>query len=309
MMKPTTITEKLLFSTIRLQTSKGIGTGFYFLFELEDNKKVPAFVTNKHVINTPDGTVSFSLHFAENGQPSKDVITITYEGKWIFHDKYDLAFTFVNPLFEQIKREYSKDVFIIPLTEDLIWDNEKLETLSAVENVLMYGYPIGLYDEKNVLPLIRSGVTATHPAIDFNGEKIGVVDMACFPGSSGSPILVVNEGIYTDKKRNATVVGSRVIFLGTLFGGPIYNSEGKIVIKDIPTRQEVVSITPQMINLGYYIKSRGYIGFQRKDKEDYKMTCSTAANRQIRGSAFGYAQISRGETSHIPRTNVVRNCG
>jgi len=44
----------------------------------------------------------------------------------------------------------------------------------------------------------------------------------------------------------------RIVFLGILFGGPIYNSEGKIVIKDIPTRQEVVSVTPQMINLGYY---------------------------------------------------------
>ena len=111
MMKLTTITEKLLFSTIRLQTSQGVGTGFYFLFELNDNKKVPAFITNKHVINTPDKKVSFSLHFAENGQPSKEVITVTYESVWIFHDKYDLAFTFANPLFEHIKRKFGKDVF------------------------------------------------------------------------------------------------------------------------------------------------------------------------------------------------------
>jgi len=264
MTKPTTTTEKLLFSTIRLQTSQGVGTGFYFLFELDDNKKVPVFITNKHVINTLNGKVSFSLHFAKNGQPSKDVITLTYESEWIFHDKYDLAFTFANPLFEQIKRKFGKDVFVIPLTEDLIGDNERLESLTAVENVLMYGYPIGLYDERNVLPLIRSGVTASHPAIDFNGEKIGVVDMACFPGSSGSPILIVNEGSYTDKKKNAVVIGSRVIFLGILFGGPIYNSEGKIVVKDIPTRQEVVSITPQMINLGYYIKSEVVLDFKEK---------------------------------------------
>ena len=74
-------------------------------------------------------------------------------------------------MIEQIKRKLGKDVFVIPLTEDLIWDNERLESLTAVENVLMYGYPIGLYDERNVLPLIRSGVTASHPAIDFNGKK------------------------------------------------------------------------------------------------------------------------------------------
>jgi len=266
MMKPTTTTEKLLFSTIRLQTSQGVGTGFYFLFELDNNKKVPVFITNRHVINTSN-EVSFSLRFAENSQTSKDVITLIYESEWIFHNKYDLAFTFANPLFEQIKRKFGKNVFVIPLTEDLIWDNERLESLTAVENVLMYGYPIGLYDESNVLPLIRSGVTASHPAIDFNGEKIGVVDMACFPGSSGSPILIVNEGSYSDKKKNAVVIGNRIIFLGILFGGPIYNSEGKIEFKEIPTRREFVSITPQMINLGYYIKTEVILDFKENIRE------------------------------------------
>ena len=268
MIKPTAITERLLFSTIRLQTSQGIGTGFYFLFELEGAKKVPIFVTNKHVIDAPNKEVTFSLHFGKDDQPLKEVITVTYKSEWIFHDKYDLAFTFANPLFEQIKRKYSKDIFIIPLTENLIWNNERLECLSAVENVLMYGYPIGLYDEENVLPLIRSGVTASHPATDFKGEKIGVIDMACFPGSSGSPIFIVNEGPYTNKKENALVFGKgRIIFLGILFGSPIYNSEGKIVIKDVPTRQEVISITPQMINLGYYIKSEVILDFKEKIKK------------------------------------------
>jgi len=261
MIKPETITERLLFSTIRLQTSKGVGTGFYFLLEIDD-MKVPVFITNRHVIDDIN-EVTFSLHFAEKEHPSREVITITYESNWIPHNKYDLAFTFAGPLFEQIKREYSRDIFLIPLTENLIWNNEKLKNLSAVEDVLMYGYPIGLYDEKNVLPLIRSGVTASHPAVDFNGEKIGVVDMACFPGSSGSPILIVNEGSYIDKKNGSVNIGgNRVIFLGILFSGPIYNSEGKIVTKEIPTRQEVISLTPQMINLGYYIKSEVILDFK-----------------------------------------------
>jgi len=80
-MKPTTITEKLLFSTIRLQTSQGVGTGFYFLFELDDNKKIPVFITNKHVINTSNEKSIIFLHFAKNGQPSKDVIILTYESE------------------------------------------------------------------------------------------------------------------------------------------------------------------------------------------------------------------------------------
>ena len=270
MIKPKTISEQSLFSTIRLRTSQGVGTGFFFLFELDNNKKVPVFITNKHVIDDVN-KVTFHLHFAEKEQPSGGGVIVTYESNWIAHDKYDLAFTLANPLFKKIKRKFGKDVFVIPLTENLIWDNEKLESLTAVENVLMYGYPIGMYDERNVLPLIRSGVTASHPAIDFNGEKIGVVDMACFPGSSGSPILIVNEGSYIDKKSGDIEVGaSRIIFLGILFGAPKYNSEGKIIIKDIPTRQEVVSITPQMINLGYYIKSEVILDFKEMIRRTIK---------------------------------------
>lgn len=221
MIKPTTISEQLLFSTLRLETSQGVGTGFYFLFELDENKKVPFIVTNKHVINNnPKEQVRFSLHYIQNEKPLDDVLKINYVTEWIFHDDYDLAFTFLNPLFEQIKNRHKKETFLIPITESLIWNNQKLEDLTSVENVLMFGYPIGLYDQKNVIPLVRNGITSSHPAINFNGKRIGVVDMACFPGSSGSPIFIINEGTYTDKKNNAMVFGSRIVFLGILYSGP-----------------------------------------------------------------------------------------
>lgn len=63
----------------------------------------------------------------------------------------------------------------------------------------MIGYPIGLWDDVNNLPLIRKGITSIHPAIDFRGRSIGVADLACFHGSSGSPILIANEGMYGTK--------------------------------------------------------------------------------------------------------------
>ena len=267
MIKPITITEHLLFSTLRLETSSGVGTGFYFVFDLEDNKKIPVIITNKHVLNgNSNEDVQFSLHYVQNDRPSEEVINIIYSTNWIFHDYYDLAFTFINPLFEQIKTQ-GKQVFMIPITEELIWKNDKLEELTSVENVLMFGYPIGLYDHKNILPLIRNGITSSHPAIDYNGEKIGVVDMACFPGSSGSPIFIINEGNFTDKKKKALVTGNRIIFLGILYSGPVYNSKGEIIVENIPTQQVVRSVTPQMINLGYYIKAQVILDFKSTIKE------------------------------------------
>jgi len=57
----------------------------------------------------------------------------------------------------------------------------------------MIGYPNGLWDHVNNLPLIRRGITASHPGVDYqiegqNGPGVTVIDMACFPDSSGSPV-------------------------------------------------------------------------------------------------------------------------
>ena len=43
-----------------------------------------------------------------------------------------------------------------------------LEELSALEELVMVGYPIGLWDKNNNFPIFRKGYTASHPAIDFN---------------------------------------------------------------------------------------------------------------------------------------------
>ena len=132
----------------------------------------------------------------------------------------------------------------------------------------MVGYPIGLWDKNNNFPIFRKGYTASHPAIDFNESGIGLVDMACFPGSSGSPIYILNEGGYKDKVGNLNWGQSRIIFIGTLFSGQIYDATGKLVVTDIPTSNQVVeSHTGIMVNLGYYIKSSEILEFKNIIKE------------------------------------------
>lgn len=124
----------------------------------------------------------------------------------------------------------------------------------------MVGYPIGLEDEINNFPIFRKGYTATHPAIDFKGNKIGLVDMACFPGSSGSPIFILNENSYTDKKGTLHVGTSRIFLLGILYSGPFLPESEKI---EIEPKKTILSImTKQMIHLGYYIKSSELFEFK-----------------------------------------------
>ncbi|WP_181452028.1 trypsin-like peptidase domain-containing protein [Dolosigranulum pigrum] len=266
-MKPESITEQLMFNTVRLETNHGSGTGFFFKFRIEEIT-VPILVTNKHVVNNNQNeVVKFFLHLLDDNGESKTNYEITVQTDWIFHSNKDLCFTFINPVFEEVKKRTGKEVFFIGNDENLIPDEKALTELSALEEIVMIGYPIGLWDKKNNYPIFRKGFTASHPAYDFNENGIGVADIAAFPGSSGSPIYILNEGSHMDKKGNIYMGSSRLIFLGILYAGPTINAQGEISVVDIPTQQKVISRTSIMTNLGYYIKSQELLEFKKIVKE------------------------------------------
>lgn len=173
---------------------------------------------------------------------------------WNLSSEYDLCFTYVGHIFEELRSKYKKTPFVASISDDLILSNEEYEQLDAIEDVIMIGYPVGLFDEFNNMPLVRRGITATHPARNFNNLNLGLVDIACFKGSSGSPIFIMNKGQY--KTRSEHFIGrDRLIFLGVLFAGPSYTATGDIKIVDVPTIHSMQSQTKTMINLGVYVKA------------------------------------------------------
>ena len=269
-MKPISTSEKMMFNTIRITASNGsCGTGSFFTFNV-DNKSIPVIITNQHVINyNPDEKVNLFFHLkGDDGDPT-DNLSIEFQSSWIFHSQYDLCFCYAAPLFAIIKERFEKEVFYVNTTEEFIYSKEQLYDLSALEELVMVGYPIGLWDEKNNFPIFRKGYTACHPAIDFNSENIGVVDMACFPGSSGSPIFILNENGFTDKKGNVYLGSQRLVLLGYLFEGPQMSITGEIKVKNIPTStQKLVADSRIMVNLGYYIKANVLFDFKNIIKSE-----------------------------------------
>lgn len=264
MKAPVSLTEQLLFATVRIesdvQEEARVGTGFLFDFKVDEGKTIPVVVTCKHVVK---GAIHgrFKLHLASKDDPrapSSDSTFVqlgNFAQRWISHpnEDVDLCAMPLAPLLQEAQR-HGLSPFLIRLDESLLPSTEELDRLQAVESVLMVGYPTGLWDEVNNFPLFRRGITASHPAIDYQGKSITVVDIACFPGSSGSPVLLADQGAYATK--SGVAIGTRVKLLGVLFQGPTLSEEGEIVIKNIPTSKRAFALTRVMIHLGFIIKAR-----------------------------------------------------
>jgi hypothetical protein len=250
MKAPVSVSEQLQYTTIRLEVGQSSGTGFIF-DHLGDGSN-PIIITNKHVIAQigVDQKVVFYLHKLENNVLSSQSLRIEYNTPWYNHPTQDLCFCYLNPILQAAKNSGIKPYFVT-ISSKLIANQSQLDNLNALEDIVMIGYPNGLWDEANNLPLLRKGTTASHPAINFKNanqiiteDNIGVVDIACFPGSSGSPIFIINDSQYYDKNTNSIIQSPRVIFLGVLYKGPLFYQ---------PNMER--GFTPMMMNLGYYIKA------------------------------------------------------
>ena len=140
-MQPKTISEQLMFNTVKLVASDGSsGTGFFFNFDI-DGKIYPTLVTNKHVVRyNSNETITFFLHLETGDNSSEENYQVTYQTNWIFHSKQDLCFCFINPVLEEVKKRTGKNVFYRANTKSIVATQEKLEELSALEELVMVGY-------------------------------------------------------------------------------------------------------------------------------------------------------------------------
>lgn len=262
-----TIATQLQYCTTRIEVTltdgrSGVGTGFFFDYSLDDGQHIPVLVTNKHVVqNTGKG--SFVVHLANDDGKSpsgktKKIELDNFASRWLGHTDHgtDICILPLQPIFN----EFSEKVFKVAVGENICWNDEKLAELSPIEDVVMVGYPRGLWDEVNNFPIIRRGITATNPSSNFGGKPRGAVDIAAFHGSSGSPIFIYNHGTYPVK--GGITMGSRVIFLGILYAGPIITKSGETMVSDIPVTEEDVNKVVQTVHLGYYVKANEIMGIK-----------------------------------------------
>ena len=239
---------------------KQYGTGFFYDI-LVDKGTIPVVLTNKHVLHgMPHAQINFSRADESGnpiyGEPYKFRFDIN-SGLVFYHpdSSVDLCAIAFQPLLRQMEGADLK-LFHQHFDKSLIPTVAQLKELDSVEDIIMIGYPNALWDEVNNIPLVRKGITATPAWLDFNGKKEFVIDAACFPGSSGSPVLICNIGNVKDKFGGIQFGINRIYLVGLLYGGPQQTIEGEICVKTVPdATQTPYALSSIPNNLGYVIKS------------------------------------------------------
>ncbi|QDV92111.1 hypothetical protein RAS2_32250 [Phycisphaerae bacterium RAS2] len=274
----------LLFSTVRVECtspdgSTCVGTAFFFEFRGIEKHVLPLLVTNRHVV---EGSVyaEFLVHLAcksgdkrydQGDPPSGDSIRIRVDtdNNWILHPTEDLCALPIASLLDAADTDANR-IFYRPLHDGILPDERELRMMAAVESVLMIGYPTGLWDRTNNLPLIRQGITATPPIVDYEGTARGIVDIACFPGSSGSPIVVAHEGAFLRGRSLVTTKAPYVRLIGILSSGPLFDTEGSVEVVEAPATRVPIARLGIPVHLGYYVKAKALNYFR-----EYAMTLSS----------------------------------
>ena len=220
---------QLLFATTLLRCKREddaveLGTAFIFDYELDSETDVPLLVTCKHVV---EGSLETEFFFtaqkpAEGSAPrqldlgQRATIKIgKYEDIWFGHPDKDVDVA-VSPLGHVINgfQAQGVDLYWNSLASALCPRKEHMAMIDFREPIVFVGYPYGLLDEANLLPLIRSGWTASHVDLCYNRLPGFYVDAHFHPGSSGSPVMLIDNMFATDDKTGLSRMFPRHFLLG-----------------------------------------------------------------------------------------------
>jgi hypothetical protein len=254
------LSKLLLRNTIKIEVklTNGMsseGTGFFYAFACNSTNSVPAIVTCAHVINgATNGVLIFSSAAGSNRSPGRNEIRIdAFDQNWVKHPEVDLAVMPLAPIINVLGDKGIKLDMVQFYSGNLPSTNELMDA-SAFTSVRMAGYPLGIWDSVNNLPIIRTGAVASDLSVDYNGKPDFLVDIAVFPGSSGSPLVYMDEGVPSIGVVEFSQ-SPRMSLLGIAAESITWKTTSKVTIVPIPTAYELEANVPFQINLAVIIKA------------------------------------------------------
>ena len=192
------IFEQLLFTTVRIECFdyRGIpscvGTGFFLQRQIEAGAYKIYLVSNRHVLDASVDSIKIQFVKARDGKPligDCEHISIERVSQMVIHPNVDLAILDCTALVAR----FPGNLYFKAASYDSLasYDNPEV---NVADTVYYVGYPEGIYDALNGLPLLRTGTIASLPKADFDGLPQIVIDAQVFPGSSGSPVFSILDG-------------------------------------------------------------------------------------------------------------------
>lgn len=251
---PNTVSKQLLFCSVRVDTlshdgSEGAGTAFVVCIT---HQGLPHtfLVTNRHVVEgAKQGSLVFTL--AQHGEPvvgkGFKLEIEDFEHAWFFHPEaeIDLALTPLKPL-EAVIQAHQAQIYYHAIDLQLIPEPAIFEQFDALESVLFVGYPNGVWDKANLMPILRRGTTATPIGLNFEGRAEFLIDAAVYPGSSGSPVFIYEKTLSTTPS---------LYFVGVISAVFFKEEATRLVSGPVPSNEPTGLFCSEMIDLGLVIKS------------------------------------------------------
>ena len=228
---------------------------------LNRQAQIPFIVTCRHVVNG-FASATFSFVQSKDGKPElgqKCEVVVPNLQSMVFYDpnpQIDVAVIPLVPILNYFKAN-GQTPFYRSLDKELVPNREAAEDLSAIQSVVFVGYPNRMRDEKNLLPLARRGYTASPYFVDFNGLPLFLIDANVFPGSSGSPVMVLDQGAYAF--HGGIKAGSRAYFLGLVSLAYFQPVDGEIQFVAKPTQFVPVVKEQRFLNIGGVIKAKAIL--------------------------------------------------
>lgn len=247
MLLPDTPDERLCFSTtpiLQLDSSKVLGTGFFFRKNVNEKKHYKVFlITAKHVLEESD-KFSYFLRTTDNVLKA-----FSFAQNVIIQAPNDADVAGVDITSEVVSLGEQFRNVLVP--SDLIKDNETLlKEYPALNPVMLYGYPTGLFDDVTYFPLIRTGFTAFHPGLNYKGAEEGRLNIANYEVDSGAPVFTMPQSMQYSKSLKAQVAGGLpMVFLGIHHEG--YSTHSHLGLNEA-TEEDGMD---EQMNIASYIKA------------------------------------------------------
>lgn len=251
-----TVADQIFYTTVRIETTTpdgaSTGTGFLVIYR-EGDVAYPVLVTNKHVVEGAT-EARFTLARAANGAPldAGTQTTMTNFGPhaWVGHPRadVDVAAMLFAPVLNDMESR-GAPAFFKAFESELLLTETQAETLDSIERVTFVGYPNGLFDQVSMLPIARRGQTATPIFNDYQGWPAFLIDASVFPGSSGSPVLILDRGNFTTRD-GTTHIASRIHLAGVIASVHTRRVQGEVRLASTG-----VASFEDMIDLGIVFKA------------------------------------------------------